>query len=265
MAEYSEVFEYFLQKFLPIWQKSVVPLYKTAAEPGHLPDFVGSSVYCRFGRSLLLLTAGHVLKDIMPGSAIYPLLLSPKIGPAGSRGPMISGSAQFRGIPSEKWWSQKNDGEDAGIIELKDPLGSIWTPLRGERFARFDEREEYQHVLLGYPGSSVKGWKPDEQSIRIMGYLTSAAPAGEYAAVGAQVHQELVVLFKRQKVYGQDQSRVTFPDPHGMSGGPVVQFHEKSPRVQSLVGILTEWHGDSIVATRIETITRHFRVVRIDP
>ena len=49
-----------------------------------------------------------------------------------------------------------------------------------------------------------------------------------------------------------------------MSGGAVLQFHEKSPRMQSLVGILTDWQGEAIVATRTEAITKHFRAVRIE-
>jgi hypothetical protein len=175
---------------------------------------------------------------------------------------MLSGAAEMRGIPVEKYGFPKDESDDSGIIQLKDTL-TTWTPLPFETFGQFDERAEYQHVLVGYPGSSTKGSSLEKQTIRIMAYLTSGASAEGYVAERTDPRQ-LVVVFKRQKVYGKGQARITFPDPHGMSGGAVLQFHEKSPRVQSLVGILTDWQGETIVATRIEAITKHFRAVKIE-
>ena len=42
------------------------------------------------------------------------------------------------------------------------------------------------------------------------------------------------------------------------------QFHEKTPRTQSLVGIMTDWKNGAIVAARIETITGRFRAKKTD-
>jgi hypothetical protein len=118
--------------------------------------------------------------------------------------------------------------------------------------------------MMGYPASSTKGSSQGNYRIQIMGYLTSAASVEEYDGAQADPARQLVLLFKKEKVYGKERARVTFPDPFGMSGGAVFQFHEKSPRVQSLVGIMTEWKGRTIIATRIETFTSKFHIERID-
>jgi hypothetical protein len=74
----------------------------------------------------------------------------------------------------------------------------------------------------------------------------------------------LVLPFKKQKAFWKNRLRVTFPNPYGMSGGAVFQFHEKSPRVQCLVGTMTEWRRRVIVATRVETFTSKFHIERMD-
>jgi hypothetical protein len=72
MAEYRQVYDFFFQQALPQLQRSIIPLYKLNSVAGIDPEFVGTSVYCQFGPFTMLLTAGHVLRDILPGHAIYP-------------------------------------------------------------------------------------------------------------------------------------------------------------------------------------------------
>ena len=263
MAEYDEAFDFFLQ-CLPNIRRSIIPLYKANPESGRPPKFVGSSIYCQFGPFVMLLTAGHVLRAILPDHAIYPQPLREDIGgPESTRAPMLRAVVEMRRVPFERYALAKDEREDSGIIQLTIPL-PMWTPLASEGFSRFDAREEYQHVLVGYPASSTRGSVRRNQRIEIKGYLTSAAPAEQYADLRADPARQLVVLFKRQKVYGKNRARVTFPNPYGMSGGAALQFHEKSPRTQSLVGIMTDWRGGVIVATRIESITQKFRVAKVD-
>jgi hypothetical protein len=264
MAKYDQAYDFFLQQVLPKLQPSIVPLYKVNPVAGRYPVFVGSSVYCQFGPFVMLFTAGHVLRHILPDHAIYPQPLpTPVEEPRGGRIPLLRSLVEMRAVPYERYVLPTNKTDDSGIIVLKSNL-QFWTPLPAEGFSQFDEREEYQHVMVGYPASSTRGSIRSNQRIEIKGYLTNAAPAGEYSNVQADPTRQLVLLFKKQKVYGKNRLRVTFPNPYGMSGGAVFQFHEKSPRVQSLVGIMTEWQGRAIVATRVEAFTSKFHIERID-
>ena len=85
MAEYGEVFDFFEKQCLPVW-RGHCPSLQDELSVRSTPEFVGSSVCSRFGRSVLLLTAGHVLKDILPGPVIYPVLVSAERGEPGSCG-----------------------------------------------------------------------------------------------------------------------------------------------------------------------------------
>jgi len=261
--EYDDAFDFFLH-CLPNIQRSIVPLYKTNQKPGRLPEFVGSSVYCQFGPFVMLLTAGHVLGAILPDNAIYPQPLNEDIGePVSARTPMLRARVEMRGVPFERYALARDEKEDSGIIQLKSRL-PWWTPIASEGFSQFDSREEYQHILVGYPASSTRGSVRSNLRIEIKGYLTSAAPDKPYSDLRADPTRQLVVLFKKEKASGKNRTRVTFPDPYGMSGGAVLQFHEKAPQKQSLVGIMTDWRNGAIVATRIESITQKFRVTRVD-
>ena len=97
---------------------------------------------------------------------------------------MLRAVVEMRRVPFERYALAKDEREDSGIIQLKSPL-PMWTPLASEGFSQFDAREEYQHVLVGYPASSTRGSVRSNQRIEIKGYLTSAAPAERYTDLRA--------------------------------------------------------------------------------
>ena len=171
---------------------------------------------------------------------------------------MLSGLMEMRRAPFDRYFFSPDEKEDSAFMILDSVLPNF-APLPEEGFSQFDERAEFQHVLVGYPASSTRGSMRERHRIEIMGYLTSAARAQEYANLQADSARQLVVLFKKWKGFGKNRVRVTFPDPYGMSGGAVLQFHEKARRTQSLVGIMTDWRGGAIIASRIENITKRFR------
>lgn len=212
------------------------------------PEFIGSSIYCLFEPIHMLITARHVLERILPNRAWFPF-----------------SNKEMREVPCEGYAFPKNEEEDTGILELSSGLAA-WSPLSADQFSQFSDVPEYQHILLGYPSSLSKEIDPKKRSLEIKGYLTSPSPPEKRAKVQVDANREFVVEFRKENVYERDLHKTTFPDPNGMSGGAVLQFHESNARVQRLVGIMTRWDAreQAIVATRIETITQKFSIVRID-
>jgi hypothetical protein len=246
--EYNTAYDFFIQEMWKI-QKSIVPLYRRTLDPLGL-EYIGSSTYCIFGPIRMLVSAAHVLKCILPNRAWYPY-----------------SNQESRELPCEKYAFSKNQTDDVCIMELVADLPN-WSPLPSMDFSEFNSTSEYQHILLGYPASSAKGSTAHNQHLEIKGYLTSPSPAEEYGRLGVDPNREFVVEFRKKKVFERDLHQTTFPNPNGMSGGPVLQFHEKSARIQKLVGIMNRWdlnRKKAIVATRIETITKRFSVVKVGP
>ena len=245
--EYDVAFEFFMRTLLET-RKCVVPLYRMAGIPPR-PEFVGSSVYCRFGPVQMLLTAGHVLKSMVPDRPWYP-----------------HSDSEFRQLPCDEHHYPKRELEDSAVAPLTEGLSPMWTPLSSARFTAFSGEDGFQHFLVGYPSASTKGSTPQFQRIEIKGYLTAAAPPEEYSRLSADPRRELVVVFRKKNVYERDRKKSTFPNPNGMSGGAVFQFHESDAKTQSLVGLMTRWdvtRKRAIIAERIESVTGNFRVLRI--
>ncbi len=245
--EYEKAFSFFKSTLIKI-QKSIIPLYKWNYKINR-PDFVGTSVYCNYGPIKMLYSAKHVFQEIIPDRPWYPY-----------------STTEMRNIPFEKYIIADDESIDIGIIQLTEEL-EMWKPIPFNLLSGFDNKEEYQHLLVGYPGSSTKKSTNETQKIEIKGYLTSAAKDEEYTRLKVDKSKRFVVLFKKKNVYKENLEKMTFPNPNGMSGGGVFQFNEKNPNKQYLVGIMTDWDIEqykAIIATRIESVTDLFKIWRID-
>jgi hypothetical protein len=233
--EYGVGYEYFLDVVKTL-HKCIVPLYRMNKEKG-FPEFIGSSVYCKIGQMRLLLSAEHVLTGIYPDKILYPY-----------------SDNLIAELTCDGIHKHKNTALDIGIVELQSELPR-WMPIASTFFAEFQRKEEYQHLLVGYPASSTKKSYRLEQKIELKGYLTNAADEKEYKRLNKSPTDKLIVTFQKKKVFSRKEFKMTFPNPNGMSGGAVFQFHENTPTQLSLVGIMNEWDTQSkiaIVATRIE-------------
>ena len=134
MAEYDEAFDFFLQ-CLPNIRRSIIPLYKANPESGRPPKFVGSSIYCQFGPFVMLLTAGHVLRAILPDHAIYPQPLREDIGgPESTRAPMLRAVVEMRRVPFERYALAKDEREDSGDNTADDSVANVDTTCFGGIF-----------------------------------------------------------------------------------------------------------------------------------
>ena len=248
--EYNEAIAFFMN----IVKNSfdfIIPIYMYNKSKRY-PEFVGSSVYCTLGSKRLLLSADHVFKRIYPEKILYPF--------------SKTHVTEIIEIPCDGIHWHKESELDIGIIELeKELLG--WEPLLSEYFTSFNDNKKYQHLLIGYPGSSTKKSDRTTQRIELKGYLTNAASKEKYSRLKVNKNDKLLVEFKKENVLDDKGRRLTFPDPNGMSGGAVFQFYEDQPDNMNLVGIMNEWDinkKDVVIATRIEKYLELFDFKRIN-
>lgn len=226
--------------------RSVIPLYRM--DPAKGLQFVGSSVYIKQDNIELLFTARHVVEPVWPERLWYPY--SP---------------TESRVLPCEGFHTTQEKSDDFCIAELNSSLPA-WSPFAYGDIDAFSSHKEYQHLLIGFPGSLAKRSSGGVEKLKLMGYLTSPAPESEYRRLNVDPSKQIVVLFRKGKVYDHNQQYTNFPNPNGMSGGGVFQFNENIPQLVSLVGIMTDWdtnRKNAIIATRFEEIKRHFSLRKI--
>jgi hypothetical protein len=244
-SEYRAGFHH-LERIMISVGSCVVPLYKV--DVNKALQFVGSSIFCKRDNVELLFTARHVVEQAWPDRLWYP----------------HSNSAAAV-LPCDGFHAASEQSEDYCATELTSNL-PMWSPFPYDNIDVFQTYKEYQHLLVGYPGSFTKGSTRNKQKLKLQGYLTSPAPDSEYARLGANPSKELVVLFKKEKVYDESHSYTNFPNPNGMSGGAVFQFNENIPELISLVGMMTRWDSDrknAIIATRFEAVKGLFTFKKI--
>jgi hypothetical protein len=224
----------------------VVPLYRMDRDRGQ--QFVGSSVYCKQDNIELLFTARHVVEAVYPERFLYPY-----------------SEYETRVLPCDGFHIMRDKSDDFCIAQLTSNL-PMWRPFPYANIGPFAAFPEYQHLLVGYPGSFTKGSTREVQKLKLQGYLTSPAPDSEYIRLNANRDKELIVLFQKENVYDETLMTTNFPNPNGMSGGAVLQFNENIPQEVILVGIMTRWdinRKNAIIATRFETITKEVTLKRI--
>jgi hypothetical protein len=234
--EYGAGFQ-IIQRILLSVGRSVVPLY--IRDPNKGIEFVGSSVYCRLDNLILLFTARHVVADVWPKRLLYPY-----------------STMETRELPCNGFCFPKEEADDYCAAELTSDL-NMWSPFPYNDIEEFQSYKEYQHLLIGYPGSYTNKSTPAVQKLKLQGYLSGAAPESEYTRLRIDPAKEFVVLFKKEKGYDANRAHTNFPDPYGMSGGGIFQFNENIPQVVSLVGIMSWWdtnRKNAIIGIRLEAI-----------
>lgn len=227
--------------------KFLIPLYKMD-ESRKFPAFIGSSVYCSIGPIKFLFSAEHVFRDIYPSKILYPYSMN-----------------KFSELPCDGVHTHSIAALDIGIIQLNNDL-PMWDPLSAVFFSKFQTGSEFQHLLVGYPASYTKRSNRERQKIKLEGYLTNATTESAYDRLKINITEKMILEFKKEGVSSENHVKLTFPNPNGMSGGAVFQFHEETPDRLFLIGIMSEWDTrkkNAIIATRIEKYTEMFTVERL--
>ena len=226
--------------------RSVVPLY--TRQPAGQFKFLGSSVYVKQGNVELIFTARHVVELASPSLLWYP-----------------HSDTQMRVLPCDGFHTPIETSQDVCAAQLASGL-PMWIPLAYGDLDSFQSYREYQHLLVGFPGSLATLSSDGGYRAKVMGYLTSPSPESEYTRLGVEPTKEFVVHFMKEKVHDENQRHTNFPDPNGMSGGAVLQFNENIPQLVSLVGIMTRWdinRKNAIIGAKIELIKNLFSLVEL--
>ncbi|WP_319560318.1 hypothetical protein [Marispirochaeta sp.] len=241
--EWDEFVRIFSAKTVSL-QKHLIPLYRMNYAAKR-PEFVGTSVYCLYGKIRFVLTARHVFKQIIPDRPWFQY-----------------SENEMRELQFEKYIIANDNDLDVGVVVIENDI-PLFNPISYTYFGTFQDSKEYQHLLVGYPGSSTKRSTRHNQRIKFQAYLTTAASNEEYNRLKVDRTKKLIVSFKKEKVYNEEHNLITFPNPNGMSGGAVFQFNENNHNQMYLVGVMTDWdvnRKNAIIATRIECIDEFFRI-----
>jgi hypothetical protein len=226
-------------------QTHVVPLFQFN-ESGR-PELVGSSLYYAEGPFRFLLTAGHVILEKFPAKLWYPHSLE-----------------SLAELPIQGFSYAKETDLDLLVAQLDRDL-PLYRPITVLGVGAFASSEPFQHMLIGYPASQAKA-TTDQTNVKVQAYITGAAPTGEYKRLSVNPENQGIVEFKKERVYNESGQMMTFPDPNGMSGGGVFQYHESFPGRATLVGVMTRWDTErkkAIVFTKIEQIRKIFSLKEV--
>lgn len=245
--DYDTFYE-FLETEGPKLALHVVPIFY-AASPSKA-EFYGTATYVNLGPICLLVTAAHVLTEIFEKGAI----------------PLVPLGREFLGsIPCDEYAFSSNPTVDLAVCRLTGEL-PLHLPVDLERAGRFSNSDDYQNLLIGFPSKGVKV-REGHVLAKYEGYQTQNSPPEEYKRLSADPERFCVFEFRKEKVYRKKLRKENFPDPNGMSGGPVFQFPNANARDLRLVGIMIRWDTErkkAIVAVRIEELRRMFTISKLD-
>ena len=224
-----------------------MPLYKFDGI-SKTPTYIGSSVICSFLGLNVLITAAHVLKDILPDIPWYPY-----------------SENEFRPLPYIEIGILEDD-YDIGICTLKS-ISELYDPINSITFGEFSKEDNYHHLIIGCPATTTKGSNKTIQKISFEGYLTNTSLESEYVRLKVKNEDKFVLEFQKENVFKENRTKNVFYNPYGMSGGAVLQFCDENPSLFQLVGIIIEWdphRKNAIICTKIEKVIENFKVSRID-
>jgi len=212
-------------------------------------EFQGSSIYCHMGPIKFLLTAHHVLQELFD-QKLRPLILTD--------------DDLLNDIPCTQFTFSKDSSLDIAICVLDSPL-KMYAPYNLEGASNFQQSDDFQAILLGFLG---KGVKVREGLIKAKyeGYQTQNASISEYTRLGVDPEKFCICEFKKEKVFREKLRSETFPNPNGMSGGPIFQFPNSNAKNIRLVGMMLRWDTErekAVIGVRIEEIRKMFSVTRI--
>ncbi|CAA9370687.1 MAG: hypothetical protein AVDCRST_MAG68-5729 [uncultured Gemmatimonadetes bacterium] len=239
------------QAEMKVFTPAVRPLYTVSSR--EKPDAEGSCVLFKVGGRHFLLTAAHVLDQLMEGELYI-----------GGDESLLTIPRNWHGTQMPDSGNREDDKIDLAFMELPAELVAemgdcLWLGPRDVVQPGSAAAHRF-YCTFGYP---VRRAKVRSQ------VLSVAAPADLYAgvAVDQEVYERLglspethiVISYDRERVISSHGVRVPTVKPYGKSGGGLWRFDSLvvpglPPLENPLAGILTEWRREEkvLVATRIE-------------
>lgn len=222
-------------------------------------ELVGSGFLLQVGNQLVLVTAAHVLHYRFQYELQIPgaTRTVPIIGEINSTGP---------GTPE----ANPKFGFDLGFV-LLDREKMIEQPS-----SRIHTVQELDPDDLPFPGSvygfvgcpASKNRRKPGRTFEFTSYYLGGVPRDKtsYDGLGHSMTTHFIMEFDRENMIARDGKRITVPDPHGMSGGPVwrlgrLEECRRGVSTPRIVGLGIAWPRPKkvLVAARVSLIFESMR------
>lgn len=219
------------QSYIESLARATVPIFQKTID-GKSADPVGTGILISTNENAYLVSALHVLNK---GTQQQPLFF-------------FAGNNKIREIRGDM--KVAPDPKDVGVLKFhgkrknypgvnRVSLPFSW--LKANEVPRLDK----SYIVLGFPSSrsNLNRYSKLARS-ELRSFQTSSLPIDDYNLLGINVEDFLLLDFQRKDFYLLDGQQVTFPEPHGMSGGPVWLLRDyngaNDKRRTFLVGMVIE-------------------------
>jgi hypothetical protein len=230
--------------------QSTIPLFGNKS--GKRPKLFGTGFFVSTKNSIYLISAAHVLDNF---KELY-FYISP------SKKRKLTGKLIL--TKPATGTSRNEDKLDIAILRLEGvglppypELNKYPIPI-STLLPHAIPRENKQYIIVGFPATrSHANPSSNVLEAKAFSYSNVSSSLDVYSRMGVSPRTHIAISFDRNNVYGQDGSKLVFPDPHGMSGSPVwLLFDEKGineKHFTPVVGVVVEYHRNEkvIIATDI--------------
>lgn len=226
--------------------KYSIPLYARSTRGDY--SVRGSSFIIKIEEDYYLVTAKHVFDQNRTPGGVF-------ISSAPGEFYLAKGNQIHTG---KKLIIEKNDLADISIVHLaseipKPPYRFIY---EGENIANFDAIDKHvssvnifphtdlYYAALGYPLSKNKiNHARRYIQHNLYCYRDFSPGSDEYKKLGLDENKNILIKFDREQASLTPNQKILFPDPVGMSGGPIFQLfkNQNNPKdfYFSIAGIVT--------------------------
>ena len=208
MTKSDQEIDNLYQSYIESLARAIVPIFQKTVD-GNSADPIGTGILISTKDNAYLASALHVLNK---GTQLQPLFF-------------FAGNNKIRELRGDL--KVAPDPQDVGVLKFHGKRKSypevnrISLPfdwLRANAVPRLDK----SYIVLGFPSSrsDLNRYSKVARS-ELRSFQTSSLPLNDYTSLGVIEEDFLLLDFQRKDFYLLDGQQVTFPEPHGMSGGPV--------------------------------------------
>lgn len=219
----------------------------------------GSGVLVRVEGKPFLLTAGHVLDEVVTSKDVIGL----STGETGTQGVQLLWEAYATNIPPGTA-RPHNDFLDVGAIRLRQDVAEALA----DRFAsedlvetRDNELQGNLYLVLGFPGSSKKRkWFKGTAQANSFSYATSLYRLARGTPRGYDPEVEVLVDYSKGNNLSPSFHKVMASDPYGMSGCGIWKLFSSEPRRETWDATTVRLVGLTHTYSRTLAIIRGTRI-----